>query len=79
MTLTTTDIKNIISKQIRKPLEEITDDKLMHNNLGVDSLDTVEILLTLEEDYNVVVAEDQLHKGMTVAEFVSTIMLIVNK
>ena len=79
MALTTLDIKNIISRQIRKPVEEITDDKLMHNHLGVDSLDTVEILLTLEYDYNVLVSEDQLHKGMTVAEFVSAIMTVANK
>lgn len=79
MTITANDINSIIVKQIRCKIEDLRNDVLMHDDLGIDSLDTVEILLTIEEEFGVVVEEDQLHKGMTVKEFTEVILRIAQQ
>ena len=66
-------IKEIISKQLNKPVEEITEDKEVVKDLGADSLDVVEMLMTIEEEFSVTVSEEDAVGIKTVGDIVNAI------
>lgn len=66
-----------ISKQLRKPLAEITADKKLKEDLNADSLDLVELMMNLEECYNITIADEDLGKLQTiqdVANYIEKVM-----
>ena len=50
-------VKELISKQLNRPADEITAEKEVVKDLGADSLDVVEMLMSLEEEFNITVPE----------------------
>ena len=52
-------VKELISKQLNRPIEEITDDKEIVKDLGADSLDVVEMLMTLEDEMGITVSDEE--------------------
>lgn len=56
-----------IDKSSIKPNSRIVED------LGADSLDVVELLMNLEEEYNISVSEDEARNVVTVGDFVKLI------
>lgn len=56
-----------ISKDTIQPTSNIVDD------LGADSLDVIEMLMTLEEEYGITIPDDQISKVRTIAEIVELI------
>ena len=66
-------VKQTISTQLNKPLEEITDDKEIVKDLGADSLDIVEMLMNLEDEYGISVPEEEAVNIITVADIVKII------
>lgn len=66
-------VKEIISKQLNKPVEEITEEKDVVKDLGADSLDVVEMLMALEEEFSVTVSEEDAVKIKTVGDIVNAI------
>ncbi len=66
-------VKELISKQLNKPIEEITDDKEVVKDLGADSLDVVEMLMNLEEEYDISVPEEDAVEIKTVGDIISLI------
>lgn len=50
------------------PPEEITADTNLVDDLGADSLDTVELVMMLEEAFDIEVKEEDLHQMQTVAD-----------
>ena len=73
MAITSDQIKTVIKNQIRNPKLDLSDGTVKLDDLGIDSLDVVEILLSIEEEHNVIVMEDQLKRGCNLSEFISTI------
>jgi len=70
-------LQAIIAEQLNLPLEKITKDSRMLEDLGADSLDFVELLMTLEEKFGVTVSDEDAKKLKTVgdvAEFVKANM-----
>ena len=67
------NVKELISKQLNKPVEEITDDKEIVKDLGADSLDVVEMLMSLEEEFNITVPEEDAVNLKTVGDIVKLI------
>ncbi len=61
-------IKNLIAQQLNKSVDEITDDKEIVKDLGADSLDVVEMLMTMEEEFGITVPEDQVANVKTVKD-----------
>ena len=51
-------VKEVISKQLNKPITEIADDKEVVKDLGADSLDVVEMLMNLEEECGITISEE---------------------
>ena len=66
-------VKELISQQLNKPIEEITEDKEVVKDLGADSLDVVEMLMSLEEEYDITVPEEDAVNIKTVGDIVKLI------
>jgi len=46
-------IQNIIAEHLDLDVDSVTSDKHIMNDLGADSLDTVEIVMQLEEEFDI--------------------------
>ena len=66
-------ILELISKQLNKPIEEITEDKEFVKDLGADSLDIVEMFMSLEDEYNITVSDDEAVKIKTIGDVIKLI------
>ncbi len=51
-------IKNIIAERLDRKIEEVTDNAKFVDDLGADSLDQTELLMALEEEFNVEIDDD---------------------
>ncbi len=66
-------VKQLIAEQLGKSVEEITDDKEVVKDLGADSLDVVEMLMGLEEEFNITVPEEDAVNIKTVGDIIALI------
>lgn len=66
-------VKELIAKQLNRPVDEITDDKEVVKDLGADSLDVVEMLMGLEEEFNITVPEEDAVNIKTVGDIITLI------
>lgn len=66
-------IKELISKQLNKSVDEITEDSEFVKDLGADSLDVVEMLMNLEEEFDVTVPEEDAVNIKTVGDIIKII------
>ena len=71
--ITSEKIQELIAKQLNKPVSEITDEKEVVKDLGADSLDVMEMLMNLEEEFNITVPEDDAMGIKTVGDIVKLI------
>ncbi len=53
-------VKQIIGEQLNIEIEKIADTSEIVKDLGADSLDVVEILMSLEEEYGVSVPDEDM-------------------
>lgn len=51
-------VKEVIAKQLRIDVSEIADDAAIVQDLGADSLDIVEMLMTLEDEMDITIPDD---------------------
>ena len=63
----------LISQQLNKPIEEITEEKEVVKDLGADSLDVVEMLMSLEEEFSITVPEEDAVNIKTVGDIIKLI------
>ena len=61
-------VKKIISQQLGVPESDVKPEASFVNDLGADSLDTVELVMALEEEFNVEVPEDEIEGVKTVGQ-----------
>ncbi len=54
-------VKQMIADQFERKIEEITDDALFSEDLGLDSLSQTELILSLEEKFNIVIDDETAH------------------
>jgi acyl carrier protein len=64
----TEDVKAIIAEQLGVKVEEITDKASFVDDLGADSLDTVELVMALEEKFGIEIPDEDAEKMTTVGE-----------
>ena len=63
----------VVSEQLGVDEEKITDNTSFINDLGADSLDIVEMVMELEDEFNVKIPEDAAEKIQTVGDAVTFI------
>tara|TARA_X000000368_G_scaffold94665_1_gene72461 strand:- start:1315 stop:1545 length:231 start_codon:yes stop_codon:yes gene_type:complete len=66
-------VKKIVSDQLGKNIDEINNDSSFVEDLGADSLDTVELVMALEEEFDLEIADEDAEKISTVNEAVDYI------
>ena len=66
-------VKSIIVEQLGVDEEEVTPDASFVDDLGADSLDTVELVMAFEEEFSVEVPDEDAEKLQTVGDVVKYI------
>jgi acyl carrier protein len=59
-------VKKIISEQLGVPETDVKPESSFVNDLGADSLDTVELVMALEEEFGVEIPDEDAEKIATV-------------
>lgn len=72
--ITADKIKETIAKQLNKPVSDVTEEKEIVKDLGADSLDVVEMLMNLEEEFDISVPEEEAVKIKTVKDIIDLLV-----
>jgi acyl carrier protein len=67
----TNRVKAIIVDKLGVDESEVTPTATFTNDLGADSLDTVELIMELEKEFNITIPDDQAEKIVTVGDAIS--------
>jgi len=65
------DIKEVVVEQLSVNADEVKDDAKFVEDLGADSLDVVELVMALEEKFDIEIPDDEAEKITTVADVVA--------
>ncbi len=65
------DVRDIIVEQLHVPPEKVNVDAKFIEDLGADSLDTVELIMAFEEKFNIQIPEEDAQKLDTVGKAIA--------
>ena len=66
-------VRKMLAEQLGIKLDRVTENSRIIEDLGADSLDLVEMLMTLEDEFNVNVSDEEALKLKTVGDIVKLI------
>ena len=64
-------VKKIIVDKLGVDESEVTEEASFTNDLGADSLDTVELIMEFEKEFNISIPDDQAENIATVGQAIS--------
>ncbi|MBO6574895.1 MAG: acyl carrier protein [Rhodothermales bacterium] len=64
-------VKSIIVEKLGVDEDDITNDASFTNDLGADSLDTVELIMEFEKEFDLTIPDEEAEKIATVGDAVS--------
>ncbi len=67
------DIKEVVVEQLSVSADEVKEDSKFVEDLGADSLDVVELVMALEEKFDIEIPDEEAEKIATVADVVKYI------
>lgn len=73
MAVDTQKVFEIVAAQLGVEVEEVNTEASFVEDLGADSLDTVELIMALEEEFNIEIPDEDAEKISTVADAISYI------
>ncbi|RPJ15547.1 MAG: acyl carrier protein [Desulfobacteraceae bacterium] len=66
-------VKKIIAEKLGVDLSEVVPEASFVNDLGADSLDLVELIMTMEEEFEMEISDDDAEKLVTVKDAIDFI------
>ena len=66
-------VKQVIADHLGGDLKKITEDANFVNDLGADSLDTIELVMALEEEFGFEISDREAEKIVTVGDAIKYI------
>ena len=66
-------VKQIVAEQLGVDEEQVTSEASFMEDLGADSLDTVELVMALEEEFDIEISDEHAEKIQTVQDAVDYI------
>ena len=70
-------VQAMLAEALNIPIEKITPDAKIVKDLGADSLDLIELLTQLEDDYGIVIPDEEVEGLVTVADVAAEIEKLV--
>ena len=61
-------IQSMLAEALDLPVEKVTPDAKIVDDLGADSLDVVELLSQLEDEFGIIIPDDEVEGLVTVAD-----------
>ena len=71
-------VKEIIIEELGVDAEKVTDQASFIDDLGADCLDTVELVMAFEEEFDLEIPDEDAEKMRTVADVVSYVSAATN-
>ncbi|MGN0798475.1 MAG: acyl carrier protein [Christensenellales bacterium] len=71
--MTLDKVKQMLANQLNVQVEKINEDSRLIEDLGADSLDMIEMLMSLEEEFGINVPDDKVEDLKTVGNIVAFI------
>jgi acyl carrier protein len=66
-------VKEMIKEELNVPVEKITLQARLAEDLGADSIDAVELIMNVEDEFNIQVSDEQAQSIKTVGDLVKYI------
>jgi len=66
-------VKQILTTRLGMPAAEITPDSRLVDDLGMDSLDAVELAIATERQFGLSISDEQVSKLVTVADIMKLV------
>ncbi|MEJ2070167.1 MAG: acyl carrier protein [Syntrophobacterales bacterium] len=66
-------VSNIVAEKLGVDRAEVTPDAVFIDDLGADSLDLVELIMAMEEEFGFEIADEEAEKLRTVGDVISFI------
>lgn len=66
--MTFEELKNLICENFGIEMDQITEEANLQDDLGLDSLDAVELSMAIEENYNVEIPDEDFTNFITVGD-----------
>jgi acyl carrier protein len=66
-------VKELVAEQLGVDVEEVTAEASFIDDLGADSLDTVELVMALEEEFGIEIPDEDAEKISTVKDAIAYI------
>ena len=73
MAVDTDKVRQIVADQLGVDVDEVTPEASFVDDLGADSLDTVELVMALEEEFGIEIPDEEAEKILTVADAIKYI------
>ena len=67
------DVKEVVVEQLSISADDLKDDAKFVEDLGADSLDVVELVMALEEKFDIEIPDEEAEKIQTVKDIVTFI------
>lgn len=66
-------VKEIVAEQLGKDVNEVTNEASFIDDLGADSLDIVELVMAMEDEFGIEIPDEEAEKIKTVKDVVEYI------
>ncbi|WP_458365295.1 acyl carrier protein [Burkholderia pseudomallei] len=72
-------VKKIVAEQLGITVAEVRNDAHIANDLGADDLDAIEIVMNVEDDFDIVIDDAQAEKLETVQQVIDLVQSLVGR